>query len=94
MPGLTLRVWGDQAAAVTKTLDKSHYRSVATQAEVKLREALDRCNELVGSHLVASDRPQKPRTAVCCKLLSELCPMAGPFRNILQTLCQELVRPE
>jgi hypothetical protein len=84
-------MWGDQGTKVTERLTASKYRSVATQAEVKLREALDRCSELTGSHLEAEQKPHKLRTAVSCQLLQELSVLGGPFSGVLTTLCHELV---
>lgn len=44
-------MWDQQASSLTNTLAMAQYRSVAMQTEVKLREALDRCNEVAGTHL-------------------------------------------
>jgi len=93
VPGMTYRIWGDQAAEFTKQSgERARYRSVATHAEVKLKEALERCNEAIGAHLETERHPHKLRSAVCCKLFSELSRMAGPFNGILSTLCTELVK--
>jgi hypothetical protein len=94
VPGLQLRAWGEQAADVTASLSDTRYRSVAVQAEIRLREALERCSAATGAHLDAGKvrTPHRLRTAVCSKLLQELSDLAGPFCGVLQTLCHELVR--
>jgi hypothetical protein len=73
-------------------LAKSGYRSIANEFETRLREALHRCDELSAAHLNDRPKPDKLRTAVCCRLLQELSQQAGPFSALLGTLNKELVR--
>ena len=91
VPGLQPRMWSDQAKELTNSLSALKYRSVAMQAEVRLREALDRCNEVTGAHLQDSKTPHKLRTAVACQLMQELAELAGPFSTIIKSLCNEMV---
>ena len=95
VPGLQVRLWGSQGSDILSSLTHSKYQSVVTELEVRLREALDKCDAATAAHLrTCSDErtPHKLRTAVCCQLLQELSKMAGPFCGVLKTLCQELVR--
>lgn len=95
VPGVQLRLWGSQGSDIFDSLSSPKHQSAVTELEVKLREALDKCNEATSAHLheEGTERgPHKLRTAVCCQLLQELSHMAGPYSGVLKKLCHELVR--
>ena len=96
VPGLQLRSWGEQATHITANLVQERHCSVATQLEVRLREALEQCNTAAAAHLTDESLrgPHKMRTAVCCHVLRELASLAGPFSGVLRTLSHELVLPQ
>ena len=69
--------WHDQGQELSQTQQPKRQLSVCIQLEVKLAEALDRCDSL--SPPQADDDgqvlPNKLRTAVCCKASSHKPPV-------------------
>lgn len=71
--------WHDQGQDLTQSQQPKRQLSVCIQLEVKLAEALDRCDSL--SPPQADDDgqllPNKLRTAVCCKASADKPPVLG-----------------
>ncbi|DBA99806.1 TPA: hypothetical protein ACH3X3_012345 [Trebouxia sp. C0006] len=86
--------WHAQGQELTGIHQPKRQLSVCIQLEVKLAEALDKCDSLCPPQ--ADDHgqllPNKLRTAVCCKVLTDLCNVSGPFSKVLRTVRTELVR--
>ncbi|DBB06613.1 hypothetical protein WJX77_004467 [Trebouxia sp. C0004] len=86
--------WHAQGQELTGSHQPKRQLSVCIQLEVKLAEALDKCDSLCPPQ--ADDHgqllPNKLRTAVCCKVLTDLCNVSGPFSKVLRTVKTELVR--
>lgn len=91
IPGMKSRSWKEQSEAITEKLQEAKSRSPATVANVRLHEALHQCSLMSGCSVTQDAKPHRLRTAVCCKLLEELSTLAGPYADMLQILCKELV---
>ncbi|KAK9823405.1 hypothetical protein WJX72_002526 [[Myrmecia] bisecta] len=91
---LSTQDWQAQAEQLTQGVNAPSYRSLAVYAQVKLTEALDKCDQASPPRLAEDDTvlPDRLRTAVCCQLLAELCGMCGAFAPVLRTIQQELVK--
>ncbi|GFR44384.1 hypothetical protein Agub_g5604, partial [Astrephomene gubernaculifera] len=90
-----VRGWSRQAKEITADLTASDkYKSLALHAEVRLAEALERCERVspVGHTAAGEERPNKLRTAVACQLLGEFAELCGPFSGVLLRLREELLR--
>ncbi|KAG2431074.1 hypothetical protein HXX76_009607 [Chlamydomonas incerta] len=90
-----VRSWSRQARDITSDLTASDkYKSLALHAEVKLAEALERCERVSPlAHTAAGEeRPNKLRTAVACQLLGEFAELCGPFSGVLTQLRDELLK--
>ncbi|GIL93231.1 hypothetical protein Vretimale_8150 [Volvox reticuliferus] len=90
-----VRGWSRQAKEITSDLTGSDkYKSLALHAEVKLAEALERCERVSPVTRTSSgeERPNKLRTAVACQLLGEFAELCGPFSGVLTTLRDELLK--
>ncbi|PNW73319.1 hypothetical protein CHLRE_14g627650v5 [Chlamydomonas reinhardtii] len=90
-----VRSWSRQARDITSDLAASDkYKSLALHAEVKLAEALERCERVSPlAHTPAGEeRPNKLRTAVACQLLGEFAELCGPFAGVLTRLRDELLK--
>ncbi|EFJ52972.1 hypothetical protein VOLCADRAFT_102592 [Volvox carteri f. nagariensis] len=90
-----VRGWSRQAKEITSDLTGSDkYKSLALHAEVKLAEALERCERVspVTRSSSGEERPNKLRTAVACQLLGEFAELCGPFSGVLITLRDELLK--
>ncbi|GLC45208.1 hypothetical protein PLESTB_000724800 [Pleodorina starrii] len=90
-----VRGWSRQAKEITSDLTASDkYKSLALHAEVKLAEALERCERVspVSHTSSGEERPNKLRTAVACQLLGEFAEFCGPFSGVLTTLRDELLK--
>lgn len=85
------RSWKQQSEAITGQLKDPKSRSPSIKAHIRLQEALHQCNMISGCRDGTSDKPNRLRTAVSCKLLEELAVLAGPYASMLQILCKELV---
>ena len=91
IPGLKTRSWKEQSGTITDNLKETKSRSPSTIAQVRLQEALHQCSLASGCSAAGDGKPHRIRTAVCCKLLEELSALAGPYANMLQILCKEMV---
>ncbi|KXZ49013.1 hypothetical protein GPECTOR_23g102 [Gonium pectorale] len=90
-----VRPWSRQAKEITSDLTASDkYKSLALHAEVKLAEALERCERVSPTTQTPTgeERPNKLRTAVACQLLGEFAELCGPFSGVLTTLRDELIK--
>ncbi|KAG2492242.1 hypothetical protein HYH03_009486 [Edaphochlamys debaryana] len=90
-----VRSWSLQAKEITSDLASSDkYKSLALHAEVKLAEALERCERVspLATAPTGEERPNKLRTAVACQLLGEFAELCGPFAGVLATLRDELLK--
>ncbi|KAG2448090.1 hypothetical protein HYH02_007115 [Chlamydomonas schloesseri] len=90
-----VRPWSRQAKEITSDLTASDkYKSLALHAEVKLAEALERCERVspLTHNAAGEERPNKLRTAVACQLLGEFAELCGPFSGVLTQLRDELLK--
>lgn len=65
------KTWDSQAKDITADIASSDkYKSLVLHAEVKLAEALERCNRVqpVTYASTGEEKPNKLRTAVCCQV--------------------------
>ncbi|KAJ9516094.1 hypothetical protein QJQ45_024521, partial [Haematococcus lacustris] len=93
-PGFEVKDWEAQARDITTDSASSEkFKSLALHAEVKLAEALERCNRVHPTVYSSEgeERPNKLRTAVSCQLLGEFAELCGPFAQVLRHIRDELV---
>ncbi|KAL6758088.1 hypothetical protein V8C86DRAFT_2608914 [Haematococcus lacustris] len=94
-PGFEVKDWEAQARDITTDSASSEkFKSLALHAEVKLAEALERCNRVHPTVYSSEgeERPNKLRTAVSCQLLGEFAELCGPFAQVLRHIRDELVK--
>ncbi|KAG1666393.1 hypothetical protein FOA52_006502 [Chlamydomonas sp. UWO 241] len=92
--GVEAKDWEAQAKEITSDMITSEkYKSLALHAEVKLAEALERCERVSPASVSTSgnDKPNRLKTAVCCQLLGEFAELCGPFAGALRSLRDELL---
>ncbi|GFH13853.1 uncharacterized protein HaLaN_09809 [Haematococcus lacustris] len=94
-PGFEVKDWEAQARDITtESASSEKFKSLALHAEVKLAEALERCNRVHPTVYSSEgeERPNKLRTAVSCQLLGEFAELCGPFAQVLRHIRDELVK--
>ncbi|GAX74229.1 hypothetical protein CEUSTIGMA_g1678.t1 [Chlamydomonas eustigma] len=93
--GIEVKCWEYQAREITAEIAASDkYKSIALHAEVKLAEALEKCDRVSPTVLTkdGEERPNRLRTAVCCQLLGEFAELCGPFAAVLSNLRDHLLK--
>jgi len=90
-PPVKTRNWDAQASEVMADASTTErFRSLAVYADIKLQEALDKCNDITPAHARTEGAPDRFRAACCLQLLNELCAFVGPFEHTLRRIKEEL----